>query len=240
MEINEKLVKYNFSSRKATSIKYIVIHDTGNTSKGADANAHFSFFNSGDKQSSAHYFVDDTQILRIIKESDKAWHCGDGNGKYGITNENSIGIEICINMNGDFNIAFNKCAELTSSLLKKYNLPIENVVRHYDASRKICPNVMSKNNWLMWDDFLNTVKSIYKSSNENNTSNSENNSQIIISDKISNFIDNLYMAFLNRYPDYEGKRFWYTKLKSKEASLEEFANSIMSSSEFHEIKNYYI
>ena len=45
MEINEKLVKYNFSSRKRTSIKYIVIHDTGNTSKGADANAHFSFFN---------------------------------------------------------------------------------------------------------------------------------------------------------------------------------------------------
>ncbi len=43
MKINENLVRYNFSSRQETKIEYIVIHDTGNTSKGADANAHFSF-----------------------------------------------------------------------------------------------------------------------------------------------------------------------------------------------------
>ena len=29
MEINKKLIKYNYSSRKDTKIKYIVIHDTG-------------------------------------------------------------------------------------------------------------------------------------------------------------------------------------------------------------------
>lgn len=236
MEINEKLVKYNFSSRKGTSIKYIVIHDTGNTSKGADANAHFSFFNSTDRQSSAHYFVDDTQVLKIIKDSDKAWHCGDGNGKYGITNENSLGIEICINMNGNFNIAFDKAAELTSFLMKKYNITLENVVRHYDASRKICPNSMSKNNWMLWDDFLTKVNRYYINESDQST----NNNEIIIYDKISNFIDNVYIAFFNRTPDYEGKSFWYNKIKSKQASLEDFVNSVMNSSEFIELKNSYI
>lgn len=236
MVINEKLVKYNFSLRNGTSIKYIVIHDTGNTSNGADANAHYSFFNSGDKQSSAHYFVDDTQILRIIKDSNKAWHCGDGKGRYGITNENSIGIEICINVNGNFNIAFDKAAQLTSFLMNKYNINIQNVVRHYDASRKICPNVMSKNNWALWNNFLNKVNSYNKDIYENNISDTD----IIISDNINNFIDNIYNALLSRDPDYSGRLFWYNKLKTKQSSLENFVDSIMDSQEFNEIKNILI
>lgn len=235
MEINERLVKYNFSSRNGTPIKYIVIHDTGNTSKGADANAHYSFFNSADRQSSAHYFVDDSQVLRIIKDSDKSWHCGDGNGRYGITNANSIGIEICININGDFNIAFDKAAQLTSLLMKKYNISISNVVRHYDASRKICPNIMSKNNWLLWLDFLEKVNNYSL-----NFDQASNNNNINISDKISNFIDNVYIAILNREADQEGKLFWYKKIKSNQSSLEEFVNSIMISTEFLGIKNSYI
>lgn len=235
MKINERLVKYNFSSRNGTSIKYIVIHDTGNSSKGADANAHYSFFNSADRQSSAHYFVDDTQILRIIKDSDKAWHCGDGNGKYGITNENSIGIEICININGNFNIAFDKAAQLTSLLMKEYNIPLSNIVRHYDASRKICPNIMSKNNWLLWGDFLKKVDNYHM----NSVNQSTNNNAIIVSDKISDFIDNVYIAFFNRTPDYDGKFFWYKKLKSKQSTIENFVNSLMDSSEFLEIKKIY-
>ena len=41
IKINEKLIKYNFSSRGGEKIKYIVIHDTGNTKKGAGADNHF-------------------------------------------------------------------------------------------------------------------------------------------------------------------------------------------------------
>lgn len=233
MKINENLVKYNFSSRQGTKIEYIVIHDTGNTSKGADANAHFSFFNSGDKQSSAHYFVDDTQILRIIKDSDKSWHCGDGKGKYGITNENSIGIEMCINVDGDFSITLDKTIELTAYLMDKYDIPLKNVVRHYDASRKICPNIMSKNNWVLWYEFKSDLNSCY-----NNLISDYNT--IIISDNINNFIDNVYVVFLYRHPDSEGKKFWYNKIKSKKSTVEDFVNSLMSSQEFSEIKSIYI
>ena len=102
-KINEKLVKCNFSSRKGAHIKYIVIHDTENISKGADANAHFTLHNRENRGVSVHYFVDDKQILRIIKDEDKSWHCGYGKGRYGITNENSIGVEMCINADDDIN-----------------------------------------------------------------------------------------------------------------------------------------
>ena len=81
------------------------------------------------------------------------WHCGDGKGKYGITNSNSVGIEICINSDGNYNIAFQNAAELTKYLMKELNIPLEKVVRHYDASRKNCPASMSKNGWALWNTF---------------------------------------------------------------------------------------
>lgn len=77
IQINEKLIKYNFSNRNGEKIKYIVIHDTGNTGVGADANAHYNYFNSGDRQSSADYFVDDKQALRVVKDTNYSWHCGE-------------------------------------------------------------------------------------------------------------------------------------------------------------------
>ena len=162
IKINEKLVKYNFSSRNGEKIKYISIHDTGNKRRGADANAHFNFFNGGDRQSSAHYFVDDKQILRIIKDEDRSWAVGDGRGKYGITNENSLNIEMCINSDGDFNKTYLNTLRLTKYLMEKYNIPLENVVRHYDASRKLCPNVFKENNWEKWNKFKEDLKNIGK------------------------------------------------------------------------------
>ena len=50
IKINEKLVKYNFSSRKGEKIKYITIHDTGNPDRGADAEAHFKLHDRADRE----------------------------------------------------------------------------------------------------------------------------------------------------------------------------------------------
>ena len=153
MKINKKQIAYNRTARKQNSI-YIVIHDTGNTGKGANANAHFNYFNGGNRNSSADFFVDDTQVLQVNDYTKYyTWHCGDGKGKYGITNSNSIGIEICINSDGNYNIAFQNAVELTKHLMKELNIPVERVVRHYDASRKNCPASMSGNNWELWSKF---------------------------------------------------------------------------------------
>ena len=64
MEFIYKPIRYNFSRRKGATIKYLVIHDTGNASKGADAMSHYRYFNGGNRNASAHYFVDDKQVVR--------------------------------------------------------------------------------------------------------------------------------------------------------------------------------
>ena len=153
MTINRKQIAYNRTPR-ALTIEYIVIHDTGNTGKGANAEAHFVYWNGGDRQSSADFVVDRDQVLQINDyRKYYTWHCGDGNERYGISNGNSIGIEICINSDGDYNAAWNNAVELTRHLMRELGIPADRVVRHYDASRKKCPASMSANNWTKWNEF---------------------------------------------------------------------------------------
>lgn len=157
MDIQRKLINYNFSSRGDSSIQYIVIHDTGNTRAGAHADAHYRYFGGGNRNASAHYFVDDKSIIQIVDDSKAAWHCGDGKGKYGITNANSLGVEMCINSDGDFIITLLQTIALVKDLMKKHNIPVNRVVRHYNASQKICPKILSGNSWERWYHFLNVI-----------------------------------------------------------------------------------
>ena len=152
-------IKYNRSNRGGTPIKYIVVHDTGNPSRGANATAHYNYFNGGDRSSSADFFVDDTQVL-CVNDYYKfyTWHCGDGHGKYGITNRNSVGIEFCINVDSDRNKTLERTAQLVRELMQELNIPIDRVVRHYDASRKNCPQSMSGNGWAQWYKFKEKLK----------------------------------------------------------------------------------
>lgn len=151
-------IGYNYSARREP-IKYIVVHDTGNTSKGADAMAHYNYFNGGNRKSSADFFADDKRAL-CVNDYYKyySWHCGDGNGKYGITNSNSVGVEMCINADGNREMALKNTAALVRELMSELNIPIERVVRHYDASRKNCPASMSKNGWSEWYEFKEMLK----------------------------------------------------------------------------------
>ena len=40
----------------------------------------------------------------------------------------------------------NNAIKLAKILMRKYNIPIERVVRHYDISGKVCPGVLHWNN----------------------------------------------------------------------------------------------
>ena len=158
LPIQKMIIKYNYSSRNGRKIEYIVIHDTGNTGKGADVNAHFNFFNGADRQSSADYFVDDHSIGQFVEDWNYSWHCGDGKGRYGISNSNSIGIEICINSDGNYVQAVKNTVELVRFLMNKYNIDINHVVRHYDASRKSCPDQIIRGvGGITWDKFKQMV-----------------------------------------------------------------------------------
>ena len=74
-------IKRNFSSRGKTPIEYIVIHDTGNTGRGANARAHKNYVESNSRGASAHYFVDDTGKVQYVGDSKAAGAVGDGHGK---------------------------------------------------------------------------------------------------------------------------------------------------------------
>ncbi len=151
-------IKYNITPRKE-QIKYIIIHDTGNTSKGSDAMAHFNYFNSANRNSSADFFIDSENILTVNDyRKYYTWHCGDGKGKNGITNKNSVGIELCVNSDGDYEKAFENLISHTARLAKELNIDFNNILRHFDASGKICPASMSGSNWKKWNDFKNEVR----------------------------------------------------------------------------------
>lgn len=155
LPIQKMISKYNNSSRNGQTIKYLVFHYTGNKGDTAENNA--KYFNKGNQGASAHYFVSDNQIYQVVEDDRAAWSVGDGDGKYGITNSNSINVEMCCWSDGTVSEKTeNNALELGKYLIKKYGISIENVVRHYDASRKVCPN-WSDNNWSRWIDFKNKL-----------------------------------------------------------------------------------
>lgn len=168
LPIQRKISSFNYSSRNGNSVKYIVLHYTGN--KGDTAKNNVDYFYGGDRSSSAHYFVDDNSIWQSVEEFNAAWSIGDGHGIYGITNQNSISIEMCCNYNGIISeTTENNALELVKYLQNRYNIASSNVVRHYDTSRKICPN-WSENNWNRWTSFKNKLEGKYGYDKEMNYS----------------------------------------------------------------------
>mgnify|MGYP003371594627 FL=1 len=163
MKIN-KLIAHssNFTKGRKQKIQFLVIHYTANNGDLAKSNC--NYFKSPNRNASAHYFVDEKEIWKSIENNDTAWHCGT-NGKYyhnKCRNYNSIGIELCSEKDSKGNYYFNSetinnAIELTKMLMKKYNIPIENVIRHYDVTRKSCPAPFVSNS-IAWNNFKNSLK----------------------------------------------------------------------------------
>ena len=132
---------YNRQTR-TEAVRYIVVHYTGSgTSAPGSAAANCKYFSGGNRNASAHYFIDDGTICEYADPAAYVtWHCGDGHGRYGITNASSVGIEVCRNGNQPYTEAeIERLAWLVRSLMERFGVPPERVVRHYDASRKACP-----------------------------------------------------------------------------------------------------
>jgi len=71
--VSEQLLTRNRSGQKLVPEGFVV-HATA--TPGATAQNEHDYFNSGDRQASAHYFVDWTQIVRTVPENEVAWHAG--------------------------------------------------------------------------------------------------------------------------------------------------------------------
>lgn len=147
LAIQRKISQYNYY--KGNDIKYIIIHYVGANST---AKNNVDYFFGGDRQASAHYFVDDNSIWQSVEDFNGAWHIG--NSVTEPNNKNSIGIEMCL-VNGVVTAKTEaNTLDLVTYLMKKYNVPLQNIRTHAEVTKymKICPN-WSDNNWERWTNF---------------------------------------------------------------------------------------
>ena len=141
MEIIKDITNTNRTISNNRKIEYLVMHYVGAVST---ARNNASYFKNTYRGASAHYFVDDNEVVQVVEDKDIAWHCGNDIYYCGARNSNSLSIEMCCYRmsNGNLNITADteaRAVELAKELMKKYNIPISNVVRHYDVTRKNCP-----------------------------------------------------------------------------------------------------
>ncbi|MDO4282503.1 MAG: N-acetylmuramoyl-L-alanine amidase [Clostridia bacterium] len=153
--VNTTLVKIGTKARPGTKrkIKYIVIHDTDNSKKGAGAKNHAEFLNSSSTSdyTSWHYTVDDQEIYHHIPDNEVAYHAASNVGNF-----YGIGIELCVNEDGDFEKTFENGAKLVAYLMKEYELDITAIKTHHDFSGKDCPHLILRDNRL--EEFKEKVK----------------------------------------------------------------------------------
>ncbi len=163
LNIRQQLV----SSRTQTSAgvnarKYITIHETANTGRGADAQAHAKLQSNGNSRSASwHWQVDDKEAIQSFPHTVRCWHAGNTKG-----NSETIGVEICVNSDGDYTKAVANATELVAKIMKDEGIPLANVVQHNYWSGKNCPtNLRSGAKGINWAEFKRMVERKSKGGN---------------------------------------------------------------------------
>lgn len=152
MRIIEDFIPESNSNRPGTSLTptFITVHETDNTDVGANAEMHSIYVKGSDAQErevSWHFTVDDTEIYQHLPIDELGWH----SGREG--NHSSLGIELCVNSDGDFNATRANAIELIFMLMEELNFTTENVTTHNYWTNKNCPRNLLSN----WNEFINDL-----------------------------------------------------------------------------------
>lgn len=146
----------NYGGIRGSAVQYLVVHYTAGRNDTAVNNG--TYFAREAVGASAHYFVDETTVVRSVPEDRIAWHCGGAVYRHpSCRNGNSIGIEICSKYeNGVYTFApaaLERAKVLLRQLMAQYGIPAENVVRHYDVTGKLCPAPFVGSGQANWEAF---------------------------------------------------------------------------------------
>ena len=152
----EYVVKYipvNPKRRPGRKIapQYLTIHSTGNEKSTARGERAWLENPSNTRTASWHICVDEKEAIEAIPLDEMAYHAGTTAG-----NTQSISIEIC--ESGDRQKTLDNAIKLTASILRQRGWGIDRLRRHYDWSGKVCPRILSQNNWAGWKDFVDNVR----------------------------------------------------------------------------------
>ena len=171
MQLDEAFAKLNIiqdfipktnSNRPGTHISptKITIHNTDNTSPGANAAAHAKYQKGADAQKrkvSWHFTVDDKAVFQSLPTNEMGWHAASTEG-----NKTSIGIEICMNPEMDDAAGYDRAALLTAVMAHQLDVSVDDgIVQHNSWSGKNCPRVLRATPG-GWSKFLAQVRDHYK------------------------------------------------------------------------------
>ena len=152
-EIQQQLLTMNEYSRPGTKldkVKGIVIHYTGNP--GTTAMQNHSYFEglaeTKETKASSHFIVGlSGEIIQCVPLDEIAYASNQ-------RNVDTISIECCINNDaGRFTEkTYDALVHLTAWLVGEYDLKIEDILRHYDVTGKVCPKYFVEHE-SAWEDF---------------------------------------------------------------------------------------
>ena len=155
----------NYTHKANRKIEWIVIHGTSCVAPLDNFALNLKNNTCG---GSAHYFVKDGNIRKVMNDMDIAWAVGNSHGWYNQKNKNcynsnSLSIEMCdANTSGKMSEStISATSYLVKQKMKQYDIPESHVIRHYDVLNKKCPQYyISTSRWSKLKKTLldNTVK----------------------------------------------------------------------------------
>lgn len=137
------------------SCEYIVVHNTANT---ASAYQEACYAHNSQHASSYHYVLDGSDIYQTLSCYDTAWAVGAWSGATQlIRNNQSISIEVCSAGTEFTSDEIKQLRYLVLSLMEKFGISADHVVRHYDChtGRKSCPAYYV--NWENWQELHSQI-----------------------------------------------------------------------------------
>lgn len=134
------------------------VHMTGNTNKGADAQAHANLQSRGNvRVASWHVSIDDKAAFQSYLDSRKCWHAGDGTGP---GNTTTIAYELCVNSDGDYVKMIHNAAERIAMDVVEYGWTRDDIYQHNEFSSwgKDCPRELrGGKDDISWSDFVDLI-----------------------------------------------------------------------------------
>lgn len=161
VKLKKQIVSNSIANKRSygnsNPVKYITAHQTGNTSPGADAQAHANIQSGlNPRKASWHETVDDGIAIQSFPNDAECWACTDGQGP---GNTESYNVEICINSDSDYVQAVKNGAARVKAKMDEHGLGIDRVRQHHDWYDKNCPAQIRGNKaGISWQDFLSLVE----------------------------------------------------------------------------------
>jgi hypothetical protein len=173
LSIRQSFIPAGNDNRPETTLTnaplYITVHETANTSPGADAEMHRKFTHNGGGTSgvSFHWAVDDHEAIQLLPLDEVGFHAGDGcnDRATDLGCFQSVAIETCVNSDANWNTTFDNLSTLIAAIItgdsridfagRKGQFAADRIRQHNAWSGKNCPAIIRARG--LWPTLLATV-----------------------------------------------------------------------------------